>query len=225
MSEPIRTPVPENLIARLTAAARYAITGVTPDSWFGPQQPLQPQAPPEVKGRQWDYPFGVNLSYVPRSEGGDFLRGAQGARRRAAAAAHGDRNPQGPDRGAWLHRAREEAGRCGGGGAAHRIRAGVPGAARPAPQLRGVAEDVAGGHAGHRRGVSLSPLHPRRRSLLRRRHRRLDHHAPRRPRTAARPNRPIPPISRCCTACPRRISRRTSCSISRAIRARIGSMA
>ncbi len=69
MPEATRTPVPENLIARLTTAARYAITGVTPDSWFGPQQPLQPQAPPEVKGRQWDYPFGVNLSYVPRSEG------------------------------------------------------------------------------------------------------------------------------------------------------------
>ena len=69
MPEAQRTPVPSNLIARLTTAARYAITGVTPDSWFGPQQPLQPQAPPEVKGRQWDYPFGVNLSYVPRSEG------------------------------------------------------------------------------------------------------------------------------------------------------------
>src|SRR5471030_2240675 len=33
-------------------------------------KPLAPQAPPEVKGRQWDYPFGINLSYVPRSEGG-----------------------------------------------------------------------------------------------------------------------------------------------------------
>ena len=47
-----------------TTAARYAITGVGPDSWFGPQQPLAPQAPPDVKGRQWDYPFGVNLNYV-----------------------------------------------------------------------------------------------------------------------------------------------------------------
>ena len=42
--------------------------GVTPDTWFGPQQPLTPQAPPEVKGRQWDYPFGVNLNYTPRSD-------------------------------------------------------------------------------------------------------------------------------------------------------------
>jgi hypothetical protein len=27
-------------------------------------------APPEVKGRQWDYPFGANLNYVPRSDDG-----------------------------------------------------------------------------------------------------------------------------------------------------------
>src|SRR5271168_4247511 len=63
-------PLPPSLFARLSQATRYAITGVTPDTWFGPQQPLAPQAPAEVKGRQWDYPFGVNLSYVPRSEAG-----------------------------------------------------------------------------------------------------------------------------------------------------------
>jgi hypothetical protein len=65
-----QTPLPPSLFARLATAARYAITGVSPDTWFGPQQPLAPQAPPDVKGRQWDYPFGVNLSYVPRSIGG-----------------------------------------------------------------------------------------------------------------------------------------------------------
>ena len=26
--------------------------------------------PPEVKGRQWDYPFGANLNYIPRAEDG-----------------------------------------------------------------------------------------------------------------------------------------------------------
>jgi hypothetical protein len=46
------------------------ITGVSPDTWFGPLQPLAPMAPPEVKGRQWDYPFGANLNYIPRSEDG-----------------------------------------------------------------------------------------------------------------------------------------------------------
>ena len=67
-SESRQTPIPPNLIARLTSAARYALTGAAPDTWFGPQQPMSPQAPPEVKGRQWDYPFGVNLNYTPRSD-------------------------------------------------------------------------------------------------------------------------------------------------------------
>jgi hypothetical protein len=66
----VQTPLPPGVFQRLAAAARYAITGVGPDTWFGPQQPLAPQAPPDVKGRQWDYPFGVNLSYVPRSDNG-----------------------------------------------------------------------------------------------------------------------------------------------------------
>ena len=64
----VETPIPASVFARLTAATRYVITGAGPESWFGPQQPLAPQAPPEVKGRQWDYPFGVNLNYVPRSD-------------------------------------------------------------------------------------------------------------------------------------------------------------
>jgi Phage portal protein len=51
---------------RLGAAARYAISGAKPDAWFGPQTPLEPVAPSDVKGRRFDYPFGVNLSYTPR---------------------------------------------------------------------------------------------------------------------------------------------------------------
>jgi hypothetical protein len=66
----VQTPLPPSVFQRLAAAARYTISGVAPDGWFGPQQPLAPQAPADVKGRQWDYPFGVNLSYVPRSENG-----------------------------------------------------------------------------------------------------------------------------------------------------------
>ncbi len=65
----VETPIPASVFARLTAATRYLITGVGPESWFGPQQPLAPQAPPDVKGRQWDYPFGLNINYVPRSDG------------------------------------------------------------------------------------------------------------------------------------------------------------
>jgi phage portal protein BeeE len=70
MSEPVRRALPPSVFARLADATRYVITGVSPDTWFGPLQPLAPMAPPEVKGRQWDYPFGANLNYIPRSEDG-----------------------------------------------------------------------------------------------------------------------------------------------------------
>jgi hypothetical protein len=70
MSEPVRRALPPSVFARLADATRYVITGVSPDIWFGPLQPLAPMAPPEVKGRQWDYPFGANLNYIPRAEDG-----------------------------------------------------------------------------------------------------------------------------------------------------------
>ncbi len=69
-SDAIERPLTPSVFARLAQGARYAITGVAPDTWFGPQQPLAPQAPAEVKGRQFDYAFGANLNYIPRSEGG-----------------------------------------------------------------------------------------------------------------------------------------------------------
>jgi hypothetical protein len=69
-SDAVQRPLTPNIFARLAQATRYAITGVSPDTWFGPQQPLAPQAPPDVKGRQFDYAFGANLNYIPRSEGG-----------------------------------------------------------------------------------------------------------------------------------------------------------
>jgi guanyl-specific ribonuclease Sa len=34
--------------------------------WFGPLQPITPLAPPEIAGRQWDFPSGYNLSTLPR---------------------------------------------------------------------------------------------------------------------------------------------------------------
>jgi hypothetical protein len=70
MSDAIERPLTPSIFARLASATRFAITGVTPESWFGPQQPLAPQAPPGVKGRQFDYAFGANLNYIPRAEGG-----------------------------------------------------------------------------------------------------------------------------------------------------------
>ena len=52
MSEPVIRALPPSVFARLADATRYVITGVSPDTWFGPLQPLAPMAPPEVKGRQ-----------------------------------------------------------------------------------------------------------------------------------------------------------------------------
>src|ERR1700689_3013519 len=37
------------------------------DGWFGPQNPLAPIAPPDVAGRQFDYPPGYNLITRPRA--------------------------------------------------------------------------------------------------------------------------------------------------------------
>ena len=45
--------------ARTNAAGEAA-------NWFGPLTPITPLAPPEVAGRQWDYPAGYNLSTLSR---------------------------------------------------------------------------------------------------------------------------------------------------------------
>jgi hypothetical protein len=71
------TPNRPGVLSRVAQAARYVVSGVTPETWFGPMQPLQPMAPAEVKGRAWDYPVGWNLNYVPRASeriGFDRLR-------------------------------------------------------------------------------------------------------------------------------------------------------
>lgn len=69
---PLVTAVRRGFIQRTSDALRYMVTGVGPDTWFGPGQPLQPQAQ-QAEGRQWDYPFFQNVTYTPRaSEGINF---------------------------------------------------------------------------------------------------------------------------------------------------------
>ena len=51
---------------RLKTAVRYAISGVSPDTWMSPMQPVDPVAQ-EAFGRNRDYPVGYNLTYTPRS--------------------------------------------------------------------------------------------------------------------------------------------------------------
>lgn len=48
------------------AGEQKIVQGVTPDTWFGPLQPLNDFAPQDVAGRQWDYPTGYNLQVTPR---------------------------------------------------------------------------------------------------------------------------------------------------------------
>lgn len=57
----------QGIVARTIAVLRYAATGVVPGQWFGPGIPPTTMAPPEVKGRQFDYPTAINLNYQPRA--------------------------------------------------------------------------------------------------------------------------------------------------------------
>jgi len=52
-------------LARIVQGLKYVITGVTPETWFGPQQPILPVAQ-EAAGRLWDYPVGLNIRIVPQ---------------------------------------------------------------------------------------------------------------------------------------------------------------
>jgi len=58
---------PVGALARAKEAVRYLITGVRPDTWMSPLQPLQPLQQ-EAKGRQIDYPVGYNTITRPRQD-------------------------------------------------------------------------------------------------------------------------------------------------------------
>jgi hypothetical protein len=65
--ETMGSNVDPGLIQRVSQGIRYAITGVAPDNFFGPSQPLAPVAQDRSEGRGWDYPVGVNLRIQPRN--------------------------------------------------------------------------------------------------------------------------------------------------------------
>lgn len=54
-----KTPIPQTMIDRVVSGVRYAISGVPPEGWMSPQQPLQPIAQ-EAQGRMFDYQIGHN---------------------------------------------------------------------------------------------------------------------------------------------------------------------
>jgi len=57
----------EGFFTRLTKATRYTISGITPDTWFSPLQPLEPFVP-VTPARRYDYRVGRNVSYQPGGE-------------------------------------------------------------------------------------------------------------------------------------------------------------
>lgn len=52
---------------RIKGAARWVISGVMPDTWMSPNQPVDPVAQ-DAWGRNKDYRVGYNLFYTPRGE-------------------------------------------------------------------------------------------------------------------------------------------------------------
>lgn len=63
-----QTPVSTSLVARITEAARYVLSGNAPAVWFGAGEPMKPQAPAEVEGRRFDYPVGINIGTGQRTQ-------------------------------------------------------------------------------------------------------------------------------------------------------------
>lgn len=71
------TQIEQSVIQRVITGVQYAISGITPSTWFSPQQPLTPIAP-QAENRALDFPAGYNLRIAPKSyEGISFneLRG------------------------------------------------------------------------------------------------------------------------------------------------------
>ena len=62
------TNLSPSLVRRVAQGVRYAVTGIGPNDWFGPSQPIQPVAQEQAEGRVLDYRPGYNLLQRPREE-------------------------------------------------------------------------------------------------------------------------------------------------------------
>ncbi len=65
-----KTPIEQGVIARVVQGVRYALSGQSPDDFFGPGQPLPPQAQETAQGRAFDFPVAINRVVTPRSNEG-----------------------------------------------------------------------------------------------------------------------------------------------------------
>jgi hypothetical protein len=66
------SPEGKSLVTRMIGGAvhktlRTAITAIKPNDWMSALQPLIPWLP-MVMGRQWDFPVGKNINYIPRGQ-------------------------------------------------------------------------------------------------------------------------------------------------------------
>jgi hypothetical protein len=66
--ENMGTDIAPSVVQRVVQGVKYVVAGVTPDSWFGPNQPLQPVAQDQAAGRAFDFPVGYNTRIQPRQE-------------------------------------------------------------------------------------------------------------------------------------------------------------
>lgn len=64
--ESMGSDVSQGMISRIVTGIKFMVSGVGPENWFGPQQPLAPNAQEKTEGRAFDYPVGVNLRIQPR---------------------------------------------------------------------------------------------------------------------------------------------------------------
>jgi SPP1 gp7 family putative phage head morphogenesis protein len=63
------TAIDQSFIAQVVAGVSNRVRSIMPNTWFSPNQPLNPIAP-QAEGRQWDYPVGYNLRLVPKEQEG-----------------------------------------------------------------------------------------------------------------------------------------------------------
>jgi Phage portal protein len=61
------TPIEQSKISRIAQGVRWALSGQSISDWFGPGQPIAPQAQEQAYGRQYDYAPGYNISTQPRA--------------------------------------------------------------------------------------------------------------------------------------------------------------
>lgn len=71
------TPLEQSIIDRVVTGVKYVVSGITPDGFFTPLQPLAPLAQDKAEGRQFDYPVGWNVKVQVNKEGVSYqeLRG------------------------------------------------------------------------------------------------------------------------------------------------------